>query len=71
MAEIKTVQVNQLARYCRTEIRKIINFSSVAGKVDGVDSYSPSKAAILACTRGLATEFGPSGINLNIFVRVL
>jgi NAD(P)-dependent dehydrogenase (short-subunit alcohol dehydrogenase family) len=44
---------------------KIINFSSVAAKASGPDSYAASKAAVLAFTRGLATQFGPSGINVN------
>jgi NAD(P)-dependent dehydrogenase (short-subunit alcohol dehydrogenase family) len=44
---------------------KIINFSSVAAKVGGLGSYSAAKAGISSITRGLATEFGPSGININ------
>jgi 3-oxoacyl-[acyl-carrier protein] reductase len=44
---------------------KIINFSSIAAKQGGPSSYSAAKAAILAFTRGLATQFGPSGINAN------
>jgi 3-oxoacyl-[acyl-carrier protein] reductase len=44
---------------------KIINFSSVAAKIGGANAYSAAKAGISAFTRGLATEFGPSGINVN------
>ena len=44
---------------------KIINFSSIAAKLSNPDSYAAAKAAILAFTRGLATQFGPSGINVN------
>ena len=44
---------------------KIINLSSVRAKVGSPNSYAAAKAAILAFTRGLATEFGPSGINVN------
>jgi 3-oxoacyl-[acyl-carrier protein] reductase len=44
---------------------KIINFSSIAAKQGGPSSYSAAKAAILAFTRGLATQYGPSGINVN------
>ena len=44
---------------------KIINFSSIAAKQGGPSSYSAAKAATLALTRGLATQFGPSGINVN------
>ena len=44
---------------------KIVNFSSIAAKASGPDSYGASKAAVLAFTRGLATQFGPSGINVN------
>jgi 3-oxoacyl-[acyl-carrier protein] reductase len=44
---------------------KIINFSSTAAKMGAPNSYSAAKAAIQAFTRGLATEFGPSGINVN------
>lgn len=44
---------------------KIINFTSVAAKDSRADSYAASKAAVLAFTRGLALQFGPSGINVN------
>ena len=44
---------------------KIINFSSIVAKMGGAGSYAASKAAVLAFTRGLATQFGPSGINVN------
>jgi 3-oxoacyl-[acyl-carrier protein] reductase len=45
---------------------KVINFSSMVAKLGTyVGSYSAAKAAILAFTRGLATQFGPSGINVN------
>ena len=44
---------------------KIINFSSVGAKTGAPGSYSAAKAAVLALTRGLATQFGPSGINVN------
>ena len=44
---------------------KIINFSSVAAKVGALSSYSAAKAGVVSITRGLATEFGPSGININ------
>ena len=45
---------------------KIINFSSVGAKTGAPGSYSAAKAAVLALTRGLATQFGPSGINVNV-----
>ena len=44
---------------------KIINFSSIGAKSGAPGSYSAAKAAVLAFTRGLATQFGPSGINVN------
>jgi NAD(P)-dependent dehydrogenase (short-subunit alcohol dehydrogenase family) len=44
---------------------KIINFSSVGAKTGAPGSYSAAKAAVLALTRGLASQFGPSGINVN------
>jgi NAD(P)-dependent dehydrogenase (short-subunit alcohol dehydrogenase family) len=45
---------------------KIINFSSIASRVGGMASgYCAAKTAILSLTRSLATEFGPSGINVN------
>ena len=44
---------------------KIINFSSIAAKMGRPSSYAAAKAAVLAFTRGLATQFGPSGINVN------
>lgn len=45
---------------------KIINFSSIVAKI-GVDltSYAAAKAAVSAFTRGLAVQYGPSGINVN------
>lgn len=44
---------------------KIINFSSIVAKMGGAGAYAPSKAAVLAFTRGLATQYGPSNINVN------
>jgi len=44
---------------------KIVNFSSIAAKIGGANAYAAAKAAVSAFTRGLATEFGSSGINVN------
>ncbi len=44
---------------------KIINFSSIAAKIGPLGSYSAAKAGVSAITRGLATQFGPDGINVN------
>lgn len=44
---------------------KIINFSSIAARLALLGSYSPAKAAVLAFTRGLASQYGPDGINVN------
>ncbi len=46
---------------------KIINFSSIVAKwsLGGPGSYAASKAAVLSFTRGLASQFGPSNINVN------
>jgi 3-oxoacyl-[acyl-carrier protein] reductase len=44
---------------------KIINFSSIVAKMSGPGSYAAAKAAVLAVTRGLATNYGPSNINVN------
>ena len=44
---------------------KIINFSSISAKMGWASSYGAAKAAVLAFTRGLATQYGPSGINVN------
>ena len=44
---------------------KIINFSSIVAKLGYVGSYPAAKAAVLAFTRGLATQYGPFGINVN------
>jgi NAD(P)-dependent dehydrogenase (short-subunit alcohol dehydrogenase family) len=46
---------------------KVVNFSSIVAKlgVAGPSSYSASKAAVNAFTRGLATQYGPSNINVN------
>ena len=45
---------------------RIINISSEGGKVGGVASlvYSTAKAAVIAFTRNLAHEVGPSGISV-------
>ena len=44
---------------------KIINFSSIVAKIGGSSSYSGAKAAVLSVTRGLATQYGASNINVN------
>jgi NAD(P)-dependent dehydrogenase (short-subunit alcohol dehydrogenase family) len=46
---------------------KIINFASIVAKwsLGGPGSYAASKAAVLAVTRGLAAQLGPSNINVN------
>ena len=44
---------------------KIINFSSIVAKMGGSSSYAAAKAAILSVTRGLATQYGASNINVN------
>jgi NAD(P)-dependent dehydrogenase (short-subunit alcohol dehydrogenase family) len=44
---------------------KIVNFSSIAARLALLGSYSPAKAAVIAFTRGLATQYGPDGINVN------
>jgi NAD(P)-dependent dehydrogenase (short-subunit alcohol dehydrogenase family) len=44
---------------------KIINFSSVSGRVGRPISYAAAKGAVLNITRGLAEEFGPNNINVN------
>jgi NAD(P)-dependent dehydrogenase (short-subunit alcohol dehydrogenase family) len=45
---------------------KIVNFSSIASRIGGqANGYGAAKTAILGLTRGLATEYGPSGINVN------
>ena len=44
---------------------KIINFSSISAKMGRPSSYGAAKAAVLELTRGLATQLGPSGINVN------
>jgi len=44
---------------------KIVNFSSIAARAALLGSYSPAKAAVLAFTRGLASQYGPDNINVN------
>lgn len=47
---------------------KIINFSSLAARVGGIEvgiHYSASKAALIGFTRTLAKEGGPFGVNVN------
>jgi 3-oxoacyl-[acyl-carrier protein] reductase len=44
---------------------KIINFSSIVAKMGGAGSYAAAKAAVLAVTRGLASQYGASNINVN------
>ena len=48
---------------------KIINFSSLAARVGGIEvglHYSASKAGLIGLTRTLAKEGGPYGINVNV-----
>ena len=47
---------------------KIVNFSSLAARVGGIEvgiHYAASKAALIGFTRTLAKEGGPFGINVN------
>ncbi len=47
---------------------KIVNFSSLAARVGGIDAgihYAASKAGLIGFTRTLAKEGGPYGINVN------
>lgn len=47
---------------------KIINFSSLAARVGGIEvgiHYSTTKAGLLGFTKSLAKEVGPNGINVN------
>ncbi|MCD6519537.1 MAG: SDR family oxidoreductase [Anaerolineae bacterium] len=47
---------------------KIINFSSLAARVGGIEvgiHYAASKAGLIGLTRTLAKEGGPYGINVN------
>ncbi len=47
---------------------KIINFSSMAARVGGIEvgvHYAASKAGLIGLTRTLAKEGGPFGINVN------
>lgn len=47
----------------------IVNIASIAGKrgggVFGNTLYAASKAGVIGLTKGLAREFGPTGININ------
>ncbi|UCD10105.1 MAG: glucose 1-dehydrogenase [Dehalococcoidales bacterium] len=44
---------------------KIINFSSISGRMGVPVSYAAAKGAVLNITRGLAMQYGPYGINVN------
>ncbi|NLG49270.1 MAG: SDR family oxidoreductase [Chloroflexi bacterium] len=47
---------------------KIINFSSMAARVGGIEAslqYSVSKAGLIGMTKTLAKEGGPYGVNVN------
>lgn len=44
---------------------KIINFSSQAATMGVATSYACAKGAVMVFTRGLANEYGGSGINVN------
>lgn len=44
---------------------KIINFSSISGRMGLPVSYAAAKGAVLNITRGLAIQYGPHGINVN------
>lgn len=74
----KDISVNLKATYllCRELIEgmkarkggKIINFSSLAARVGGIEvgaHYSASKAGLIGLTKTLAKEAGPHGINVN------
>jgi 3-oxoacyl-[acyl-carrier protein] reductase len=44
---------------------KIINFASIVAKMGGTGSYAAAKAAVLSVTKGFATQYGASNINVN------
>ncbi len=44
---------------------KIINFTSIAAKIGPLGSYAAAKAGVSVITRGMATQYGPEGINVN------
>ncbi len=44
---------------------KIINFTSISGRLGRPISYAAAKGAVLSITRGMAGDFGPDGINVN------
>lgn len=44
---------------------KIVNFASIAARQPLLGSYSAAKAAVISITHGLATQYGPNGINAN------
>ncbi|HEY96284.1 MAG TPA: SDR family oxidoreductase [Dehalococcoidia bacterium] len=44
---------------------KIINFSSISGRMGLPISYAAAKGAVLNITRGLAMQYGQYGINVN------
>ncbi len=47
---------------------KIVNMSSIAGKVGGIAvgaNYSASKAGVICFTKSLAKELAPYGVNVN------
>lgn len=47
---------------------KIVNFSSIAARQPLLGSYSAAKAAVISITHGLASQYGPEGINANAIV---
>jgi len=44
---------------------KIINFTSISGRMGLPISYAAAKGAVLNITRGWASNLGPEGINVN------
>ncbi len=44
---------------------KIINFTSISGRLGAPISYAAAKGAVLNITRGWASGLGPHGINVN------
>jgi 2-hydroxycyclohexanecarboxyl-CoA dehydrogenase len=44
---------------------KIVNFSSISGRIGPVGSYAAAKAGVISLTQGLAKQFGPDNINVN------
>lgn len=59
--------IQSCLKYCHDSMRSIVNISSVLGVAGRPElaAYSASKGGVIALTRALAAELGPTGVRVN------